>query len=200
MQSLARKKWTLPVQNLNCQPKIQQWLKQEGRGARIWGLHRLTGRRKLSWRLESEGRAICWGAQGVSQRPIWIQQHLKSAEFSKSSYTDTWASEKKRYFISYGQWSDRADWNSKSLFYRKTRSCIPDLIRLTAKFHDDVHHRISEILHTSAEHASRRFHPTKSSPSSKGGSASKVSCSTTRARSLPTRMNSERLWNVSQWW
>jgi len=35
MQSLARKKWTLPVQNLNCQPKIQQWLKQEGRGARI---------------------------------------------------------------------------------------------------------------------------------------------------------------------
>ncbi len=35
MRSLARKKWTLPVQNLNCQPKIQQWLKEKGRGARF---------------------------------------------------------------------------------------------------------------------------------------------------------------------
>ncbi len=129
MQSLARKKWTLSVQNLNCQSKIQQWLKQKKRRVRIWDLHRSTDRRKLSWRSEFERRVICWDAQDVSQRLTWIQQHLKSAEFLKSSYTDTWVSEKKRYFTSYEQWSDRADWNSKFLFYRKIRFCISDLIR-----------------------------------------------------------------------
>ena len=122
------KKWTLSVQNLNCQSKIQQWLKQKRKRVRIWDLHRSTDRRKLSWRSESERRVICWDAQDVSQRSTWIQQHLKSAEFSKSSYTDTWVSEKKRYFTSYEQWSDHADWNSKFLFYRKIRFCISDLI------------------------------------------------------------------------
>ncbi len=194
------KKWTLSVQNLNCQSKIQQWLKQKRKRVRIWDLHRSTDRRKLSWRSESERRVICWDAQDVSQRSTWIQQHLKSAEFSKSSYTDTWVSEKKRYFTSYEQWSDHADWNSKFLFYRKIRFCISDLIRLTAKFHDDVHHRIFEILHTFAEHASRRFHSTEFSSSSKRDSTSKISCSTTRAHFLSTRMNFEQLWNVSQWW
>ena len=114
--------------------------------------------------------------------------------------TVTKTEEKKRYIISYEQWSDHADWNSKFLFYRKIRFCISDLIRLTPKFHDDVHHRIFEILHTFAEHASRRFHSTEFSSSSKRDSTSKISCSTTRAHFLSTRMNFEQLWNVSQWW
>ena len=77
-------------------------------------------------------------------------------------------------------------------FYRKIRFIISDLIRFIATFHNNVHHRIFEILYTFAEHVSREFYFTEFLLNSKKDSMNKISCFTTRTRFIFSRMNFEQ--------